>query len=170
MSKRKFFISGGVLLCLIFAGCGSGGTDSGEENVKDVVENLFEDLDDSQYEALRQTDVQAVSDSVTSTGLPQWVEDRFQEDMTEEGYASFTGTAFYEIPAKAYEAQKEMDLGDLNIQKDQDSYEISGTLTLEYGSGTETIDIQGTAQTDDQGLVSYLDISNISEIIESLES
>ena len=32
------------------------------------------------------------------------------------------------------------------------------------------MDIQGTAQTDNQGLVSYLNISNISEIIESLES
>lgn len=170
MRKSKILLSGGVLLCLVLAGCGSFGNDSGEENVKDVVENLFEDLDDFQYEASRQTDGQAASDSVTSTGLPQWVEDRFQEDMTEEGYASFTGTAFYEIPVKAYEAHKEMDLEDLDIQKDQDSYEISGTLTLESGSGTETIDLQGTAQTDDQGLVSYLDISNISEIIESLES
>ena len=47
---------------------------------------------------------------------------------------------------------------------------ISGTLNLESESGADTIDIQGTAQTDDQGLVSYLDISNISEIIENLES
>ena len=78
--------------------------------------------------------------------------------------------AFYEIPAKAYEAHKEMDLEDLDIQKDQDTYEISGTLNLESESGADTIDIQGTAQTDDQGLVSYLDISNISEIIENLES
>ena len=134
------------------------------------MENLFEDLDDSQYKALRQTDGQAASDSVTSTGLPQWVEERFKEDMTEERYASFTGMAFYEIPAKAYEAHKEMDLEDLDIQKDQDTYEISGTLNLESESGADTIDIQGTAQTDDQGLVSYLDISNISEIIENLES
>lgn len=175
MRKSKILLSGGVLLCLVLAGCGSGGNDSGEEdsgkgNVKDVVENLFEDLDDSQYKALRQTDGQAASDSVTSTGLPQWVEERFKEDMTEEGYASFTGMAFYEIPAKAYEAHKEMDLEDLDIQKDQDTYEISGTLNLESESGADTIDIQGTAQTDDQGLVSYLDISNISEIIENLES
>ena len=127
MRKSKILLSGGVLLCLVLAGCGSGGNDSGKENVKDVVENLFEDLDDSQYEALRQTDGQAASDSVTSTGLPQWVEERFKEDMTEEGYASFTGMAFYEIPAKAYEAHKEMDLEDLDIQKDQDTYEISGT-------------------------------------------
>lgn len=170
MRKSKILLSGGVLLCLILAGCGSGGNDSGKENVKDVVENLFEDLDDSQYKALRQTDGQAASDSVTSTGLPQWVEERFKEDMTEEGYASFTGMAFYEISAKAYEAHKEMDLEDLDIQKDQDTYEISGTLNLESESGADTIDIQGTAQTDDQGLVSYLDISNISEIIENLES
>ena len=95
MRKSKILLSGGVLLCLVLAGCGSGGNDSGKENVKDVVENLFEDLDDSQYEALRQTDGQAASDSVTSTGLPQWVEERFKEDMTEEGYASFTGMAFY---------------------------------------------------------------------------
>ena len=127
MRKSKILLSGGVLLCLVLAGCGSGGNDSGKENVKDVVENLFEDLDDSQYEALRQTDGQAASDSVTSTGLPQWVEERFKEDMTEEGYASFTGMAFYEIPAKAYEAHKEMDLEDLDIQKDQDTYEkLSG--------------------------------------------
>ena len=170
MRKSKILLSGGVLLCLVLAGCGSGGNDSGKENVKDVVENLFEDLDDSQYKALRQTDGQAASDSVTSTGLPQWVEERFKEDMTEEGYASFTGMAFYERPAKAYEAHKEMDLEDLDIQKDQDTYEISGTLNLESESGADTIDIQGTAQTDDQGLVSYLDISNISEIIENLES
>ena len=110
MRKSKILLSGGVLLCLVLAGCGSGGNDSGEKNVKEVVENLFEDLDDSQYEALRQTDGQAVSDSVTSTGLPQWVEERFKEAMTEEGYASFTGMAFYEIPAKAYESHKEMDL------------------------------------------------------------
>ena len=103
MRKRSFFIYGGVL-CLILTGCASGENNNGEENVKNIVENLFEDLDDSQYEALRQTDDQAVSDSVTSPDLPQWVEDRFKEDMTEEGYASFTGTAFYEIPAKAYEA------------------------------------------------------------------
>ena len=170
--KRKVL---SALLCAVMtismlAGCGSGGNDSGKENVKDVVENLFEDLDDSQYKALRQTDGQAASDSVTSTGLPQWVEERFKEAMTEEGYASFTGMAFYEIPAKAYEAHKEMDLEDLDIQKDQDTYEISGTLNLESESGADTIDIQGTAQTDDQGLVSYLDISNISEIIENLES
>lgn len=90
--------------------------------------------------------------------------------MTGEGYASFTGTAFYEIPAKAYEAHKELDLENLNIQKEKDSYDISGKLTLESEEGTQSMDIQGTAQTDDQGLVSYLNISNISEIIESLES
>ena len=170
MSKRSFFISGGVLLCLSLTGCASGENNNGEENVKNIVENLFEDLDDSQYEALRQTDDQAVSDSVTSPDLPQWVEDRFKEDMTEEGYASFTGTAFYEIPAKAYEAHKELDLENLNIQKEEDSYDISGKLTLESEEGTQSMDIQGTAQTDNQGLVSYLNISNISEIIESLES
>ena len=95
---------------------------------------------------------------------------KYEEDMTEEGYASFTGTAFYEIPAKAYEAHKELDLENLNIQKEEDSYDISGKLTLESEEGTQSMDIQGTAQTDDQGLVSYLNISNISEIIESLES
>lgn len=170
MNKRSFFISGSVLLCLILTGCASGGNDNGEENIKNIVENLFEDLDDSQYEALRQTDGQAVSDSLASSDLPQWVEDRFKNDMTDEGYGTFTGTAFYEIPVKAYEAHKEMGLEDLEIQKDGDSYEISGTLTMESGTDTESIGIQGTAQTDDQGLVSNLSISNISEIIESLES
>lgn len=41
MRKSKILLSGGVLLCLILAGCGSGGNDSGKENVKDVVENLL---------------------------------------------------------------------------------------------------------------------------------
>lgn len=144
--------------------------DSGKENVEKIVENLFKDLDDSQYKALRQTDGEIVSETMASSPLPSWIEERFGEEMTEKGYKTFTETALYEIPAKAYENHKEMELNHLEIQKEENSYEISGELTLKSGEDTETIPIQGSAQTDEGGLVSSLNLRNLSEILEDFQS
>ena len=63
-----------------------------------------------------------------------------------------------------------MDLENLEVQEKEGDYEIKGDLTIAAEGEETSIEIQGSAQTDQKGLVSYLDLSNISEIAEALQS
>lgn len=168
--RKKFCVLAAVLLAAL-QGCGGGQEDTGADNVEEVVENLFEDLEEEEYEEIRgQADGDSSAEALASTELPQWVSERFQEYMTEEGYADLTGTGMYEIPVNAFAQDKEISLENLEIRQEEENYEISGELTVSGQGGENTIQIQGSAQTDQEGLVSYLNISNMQEIEEAVQS
>lgn len=169
--KKILAILWAAALCLAFPGCSEGQMNNGTENVEAVVENLFQNLEESEYEELIGPDSgEAASENLVSTELPQWVQERFQEYMTEEGYEDLTGTAFYEISVKACENNWEMSLEHLDVQQVQGDYEISGELKLRGEESEESIGIEGSAQTDEKGQVSYLNISNMAEIAEAIQS
>ena len=167
MNKMWVLLLPAAILSLGLSGCGPKTENVGAENVEAVVENLFEDLEESDYEELTGKEGEATP---ASTELPDWVQDRFQGYMTEGGYETLTGTAFYEISVKAFENHKSMDLENLEVQEKEGDYEIKGDLTIAAEGEETSIEIQGSAQTDQTGLVSYLDLSNISEIAEALQS
>lgn len=169
MKKLSAVLSAAVL-CLVFPGCSAGKINNGTENVEAVVDNLFQNLGKSEYEELiGPRSGETVSENLVTTELPQWVQERFQEYMTEEGYEDLTGTALYEIPVKAYENNREMSLEHLDVRQVQEDYKISGELKLSGGENEESIGIEGSAQTDGKGQVSYLNISNMAEIAEAIQ-
>ena len=73
---------------------------------------------------------------------------------------------------ESYVAEKEgtvIGTAAISMEKEE-NYEISGELTVSGQDGENTIQIQGSAQTDQEGLVSYLNISNMQEIAEAVQS
>ena len=50
--RKKFCVLAAVLLAAL-QGCGGGQEDTGADNVEEVVENLFEDLEEAEYELIR---------------------------------------------------------------------------------------------------------------------
>ena len=63
-----------------------------------------------------------------------------------------------------------MSLEHLDVQQVQGDYEISGELKLRGEESEESIGIEGSAQTDEKGQVSCLNISNMAEIAEAIQS
>ena len=90
--------------------------------------------------------------------------------MTQKAYEGMLQTALYEIPAKAFENGWEMELENLEVIQEGENYEITGNLKLQGEDTEKNVEIQGSAQTDQEGLVSYINISNIPDIMEAFQS
>ena len=155
-----------AMFLLLMTGCGLQKKVDGTKEIEAFVNNLFTNISESEYKEFKES-VDAGTDFLTEDSeLPGWIKTRFEDKMSEEGYEVFIRTAAYYIPVLSYENNKVMKLEDLEIQETEESYDFSGKLSVS-DEGDESnpaeITLKGSAQVNEEGKISYINIFNIDE-------
>ena len=156
-----------VIALVIFAAVHLVRRDPDTQHIERIVNHLFSDISESDYKKLSETDWSADTEQV-----PDWIKEKFEKDMTEQGFSDLLETAAYNLSVLAYVNEKEMTLEHLEIRLKDKNFEVEGQLTIsdkqEGAKETEMI-ITGSGQTDEEGLVSYINIANMDDIAEAVK-
>lgn len=160
-----------LLMVMIFsiAGCEQKKEDS--KYLKDLVNNLFTDLSESEYQEFHDAKEDQMDLLADSKEIPQWMNVRFKENMTDEGYNIFVETATYNLPVLGYENKKELKLEDLKVEASVETYDFTGRLIVsskEDEAKKAEIFVQGSAQLNEEGLVQSINIFNMGEIADEI--
>ena len=162
---KKIYLTPVLLITLLAAGgCGAQTDEAESENVSLVLSNLFSSIDQEDFDAFNSWE--------SGTAAPDWIEEDFQNLMTEKCYDSALETGLFMIPVKAFQSgtDLELELKDPQLSQQEDSYSFTGTLTLEKeGQESQSLSIEGSAQVDQDGKVSYISISNMNEISQAIQ-
>ena len=160
---KKIYLTPVLLITLLAAGgCGAQTDEAESENVSLVLSNLFSSIDQEDFDAFNSWEA--------GTAAPDWIEEDFQNLMTEKCYDSALETGLFMIPVKAFQSGTDLDLTDPQLSQQEDSYSVTGTLTLEKeGQESQSLSIEGSAQVDQDGKVSYISISNMNEISQAIQ-
>lgn len=156
-----------VIALAIFAAAHLVRRDPDTQHIERIVNHLFSDISESDYEKLSETDWSADTGQV-----PDWIKEKFQDDMTDQGFSDLLETAAYNLSVLAYANEKEMSLENLEIRLKDKNFEVEGQLTIsdkQEGSEAVKIILNGSGQTDGDGLVSYINIANMDEISEAIK-
>ena len=141
------------------------------QHLNSLVQNLFTNIDESEYNEFNNVKDKSVDFFSDSSKVPEWIQIRFRDNMTEEGYKVFIETAMYNIPIIGYENNKNLKLENFKIKPSDKNYDFSGKLVVfseEEQLEKSEITITGSAQTNEEGKVSYINVFNMDEIIEAL--
>ena len=169
ISYRSFKIP--MILCMVMmvvmmaAGCGMNLGNSKTKHIEKFLNVLFTDVDEKDYNEVIEAGGNFLPDDKF---LPKWVEKGFKVHMTEEGFTSFCETASYHIPTLGFMYEKKLKLENLEITEAEKSYDFTGKLTITSKDDEEKkseLTVEGFAQVDDKGLITYFDIFNINEIV-----
>ncbi len=156
-----------VIALVIFAAAHLVRRDPDTQHIERVVNHLFSDISESDYKKLSETDWSGDTEQV-----PDWIRENFEKDMTDQGFSDLLETAAYNLSVLAYVNEKEMTLENLEIRLKDKNFEMEGQLTIsdkqEGAKETEMI-ITGSGQTDEEGLVSYINIVNMDDIAEAVK-
>ncbi|HIZ66480.1 MAG TPA: hypothetical protein H9809_11400 [Candidatus Blautia pullicola] len=160
---KKIYLTPVLLITLLAAGgCGAQTDEAESENVSLVLSNLFSSIDQEDFDAFNSWE--------SGTAAPDWIEEDFQNLMTEKCYDSALETGLFMIPVKAFQSGTDLELKDPQLSQQEDSYSFTGTLTLEKeGQESQSLSIEGSAQVDQDGKVSYISISNMNEISQAIQ-
>ncbi len=160
---KKIYLTPVLLITLLAAGgCGAQTDEAESENVSLVLSNLFSSIDQEDFDAFNSWE--------SGTAAPDWIEEDFQNLMTEKCYGSALETGLFMIPVKAFQSGTDLELKDPQFSQQEDSYSFTGTLTLEKeGQESQSLSIEGSAQVDQDAKVSYISISNINEISQAIQ-
>lgn len=159
-----------VISLMLLPACVSNKQEVGTENIKKVIENIFKNIDDSEYKEFQNSENVDFLSAETEKELPAWIQERFEANMTETAYENLLGSGLYGMAVLTYTSDKKMQLEDLQMEEKDGYYEFLGQLAIDDGENRQTVKIEGSAQVDEKGLVSYLDISNLFEISEIMKS
>lgn len=144
--------------------------DENTQRIERIVNNIFSDINESDYRELSKAETDEYTDA---TQLPNWIKERFQNDMTDQGFSTLLETAAYNISVLGYVNEKEMKLENLEINLNDNGYEFEGQLHIsdkQKESKTVEITLKGSSQVNEEGLVSYINIVNMEEIVEAIKS
>ena len=160
-----------VMIVPLMTGCGLQKKVDGTGTIQTFVTNLFTDISESEYKEFKDAGDTGTDLLTDSSELPGWIETRFKENMAEEGYEVFVETAAYYIPVLSYENNKAMKLENLEIKETEEDYDICGVLTVsdkDDASKSVEITLKGSAQVDEEGRISYINIFNIDEAVSEI--
>ena len=144
--------------------------DENTECIEGIVNNIFSDIRESDYRELSKAETDGYTDI---SQIPNWIKERFQDNMTDQGFSTFLETATYNISVLGYVNEKEMKLEYLEIDSYDNGYEFEGRLHIsdkQEKSKTAEIILKGSAQINEEGLVSYINIVNMDEIVEAIKA
>lgn len=157
--KKKLSIC--LLFVFVLSGCGIGSQNTAEKNLETVVANLFQELDQAEYEEYQKWLPMAGAIENTSKDMPRWIEKRFKPFMTQKAYDSLLQTSQYALPVLAYKTGKSVEWQtNVNVVKYDSGYDFKGTLLFD----ADTIEVEGSAQIDKSEKVSFIQVYNMPEI------
>lgn len=165
MKKEKLLVSAVVVLLL--TSCGKA-EEKPQENMRTMLEHLFETVSEKEYASFEEPVSANGNQQIESQEIPEWAEERFSSCVSETCFEKISGNGLLMIPLSAYEAGKELSLEELEIQSGNGYYEFQGMVGITGEGKTEKAKIHGSAQTDEEGKVSDLKLSDPEEILEKI--
>ena len=151
---------------LLVSGCQREDTKA-QKNMTETLEHLFETASEDEYAALAEP-VSASGNEQAEEEMPEWMHERFASCVSDTGYEDLWSDGLLMIPVYAYEAGETLEVTDLNFQKKQRRYEFSGNVGIRKEEKTRTVKISGTIQTDGEGKVSGVQLSDAASLLEKI--
>ena len=153
---------------LLVTGCQREDTKA-QKNMTATLEHLFEKATEDEYAALAEpVSASGNEQAAESEEMPEWMYERFASCVSDAGYEDLWSDGLLMIPVYAYEAGETLEVTDLSFQKKQQRYEFSGTVGIRKEEKTETLKISGTIQTDGEGKVSGMQLSDAASLLEKI--
>lgn len=144
---------------LLFSGCTPKKSTS-EEHLAQLLISLFTPLTQEEYQQWEE-----FTEETTQLSYPEWAETRFYPHMSDSAYESLLQTSTFTLPVLAYDSNSHPDLQNLSIQKGNNRYSFEGSLCLTKNKKDITLQIEGTAQTDNDGKITHLEFYRMDELI-----
>lgn len=136
--------------------------DDSEVNLKRVVEGMFTELTDAEYENVKEAELTASENFTLQSELPQWVTDRFKPYMTDECFDRFIASAQYDAPYMAYIHVIDLNVEDFKVTAGNGQYDFTAMVSHNYLK--DPVEISGSAQTDKNGKISSLEIRGYEDV------
>lgn len=162
--KEKWIIC--LFFVFILSGCSATLQDTYQKNIEMVVSNVFKQLDKTEYEEYQNWTQGSAGQVYVHNTMPRWIEDRFEPYMTPKAYQNLLQTSLYSLPVFAYKAGLKMKLTVVQIDKKNGYYDFKGTLLI----NKDAVGIEGSAQIDKKGKISFININNLSDIAERIHA
>lgn len=160
--KKKICLYLFCLLSICLLGCGKEKSTEKTDNLKEVIKELFNPVSDEEYQEFQED-----SSLFSSSG---WLGERFKDSMTEEAYNTFLETGTYQIMIFSYENECNIEIEETKIDEKKDYCEFHVKLQVSHKNGDdEKLEVNGTAQFDDNGKVRYFNLNNIDKLVEMLK-
>lgn len=169
MSKRA---KTAIILILLAALCAAvylftlslpkGIDDDSELNLKRVVEGVFTELTDVEYENMKEAELTVSENFTSQSELPQWVTDRFKPYMTDECFDRFIASAQYDVPYMAYIHVIDLSVEDFKVTAGNGQYDFTAMVSHDYLK--DPVEISGSARTDKNGKITDLEIRGCEDV------
>lgn len=156
--KKKIWIYFFCLLSICLLGCGQEKRMKSTDNLKIIMKELFHPISDEEYQEFKNN-----SSIFSSSG---WMGKRFKGAMTEDAYKTFLETGTYQMMMLSYENGCNIEIEKIEIKEKKDYDEFQIKLHLSDKSGDdENLEVNGTAQFDENGKVRYFNLNNIDKLV-----
>lgn len=156
--KKKICLYLFCVLSICLLGCGKEKSTENTDNLKKVIKELFTPVSDEEYQ-----EFQNDSSVFLSSG---WLGKKFQGAMTEDAYNTFVETGTYQIMMLSYENGCDMEIEKTEIDEKKDYDEFRVKLHVRNKTGTdEEVEVNGTAQFDDNGKVRYFTLNSMDKLV-----
>lgn len=121
------------------------------------------------FSPITQEDLDAYLSWGSGTQTPGWIEESFQDLMTQKCYDRALETGLFMIPVKAFQTHTDLELKDIKTTPHDNYYSFTGALTLKKkGQESQTLSLTGSAQVDKEAKISSVTISNMDEISQAM--
>lgn len=161
-----------LMMGMVLIGCTS---NSNQGKALALYQNLFTALSDEEYAAYQewQSSAQGTAEglgmvSADPDALPDWFKKRFETDTTPECFDKIIGQGLYTIPVTAHEKGYTIDTPQTKVTQTDNGYDVSGTLTLKKDGSEQQVQVSVSLQMNEEGLISFVDIYSLSNIITTL--
>lgn len=156
---KKFLFLFMFLFLVVLNGCSNKAQNQASLNAEAFIKNLFRPLTASEYEAFQDW-------TADNKKIPPWFKERFQEKMSDEAYRQVLETGFYQLPVLVYKSKKELVLKELSLNTKETYTEFNGVLSIDNAS---EISLLGRMQFTSEGIVTYFEVDNISDLAEAIQ-